>query len=536
MFIEFNNYPRDQLIETDVCIIGAGAAGISLAQALQGSHLDVCLLETGRMTPEIAHIQLASPANRTGDYFTAGCRLRQFGGTTNHWAGNSMPLDEIDFSYREWVPHSGWPIDRATLEPWYEQANRLVGAGLYAYTREQMTDPNWPFPNPDFELLRDVYWRISPDPTGFSRIYRDTFEEDENIRVFLNATVTMLHANPSASTVEAATIKSIEGNSAKIKARYFVVAAGCMETSRLLLASNEIQHEGLGNDTDMVGRFFMMHPHVDIGRIVELDSTFTKLFNRHTHGGAEIIAGISPSPASQRTEQILNSGIQLEGIPDTGSGYYAFRKMSTDIKKVYQGWQLDMENIDFSDEFGDWMWAALADIDSVLGGLWERYNNPRFQGNLQRSVANIYVQSEQAPNPDSRITLSDKLDTLGVPKMIQDCRVLPIDKRTLRVTGELLGRELGLMGTGRVQLAEWLLNHDRKWNRGIWGGCHHMGTTRMSATAADGVVDANCKLHSLDNTFVASSSVFSTGGHANPTITIVALALRLADHLKTQSV
>ncbi|MDP7418705.1 MAG: GMC family oxidoreductase, partial [Gammaproteobacteria bacterium] len=194
-------------------------------------------------------------------------------------------------------------------------------------------------------------------------------------------------------------------------------------------------------------------------------------------------------------------------------------------------WEYGFE-YELREDFDDLVWLALKDFDSVVRGGWERLWDEKYEGEFLRTEADIYVQSEQAPNPASRITLGEDMDSLGVPRMVQDCRILPIDKRTLRVTGELLGQDLALQGFGRVKLGDWLLDDSIEWDRTIWGGCHHMGTTRMSATDADGVVDSDCRLHSVDNTFVASGGVFSTGGYANPTLSIVALALRLSDHIK----
>jgi choline dehydrogenase-like flavoprotein len=532
VFIDFASHPSGKLIEADVCVIGAGAAGISIAHALIGSKLDVCVIETGGLTTEAVNQALAATTTGYGDYGTRGCRLRMYGGTTNHWAGQSMPLDTLDFDERAWVPFSGWPIDRETLEPWYEAANTMVDAGVYAYTKESMSDGSWPFPELDFKLLKDVYWRIPLNATEFGENYRGDLERAENIRIYLNATVTALHASDDASAVETATIREHEGNTATVRAHYFVVAAGAMESTRLLLASNDVVPTGLGNQTDMLGRFFMMHPHVDIGQVMDISPQFVPYFSRHVHGGAKIIAGISPGRDIQEKERILNGGIELTGIPDNTTGYYALRKLYYDFLHAQRQWDND-KDIKFSDEFDDWVWQALLNLDSTLSGVWERSQNREVQDYFTPGIANIFLQSEQAPNPDSRITLSSDVDSLGVPRMNQDCRILPIDKRTLRVSGELLGRELGRLGAGRVKLVDWLYDDNQKWDRAIWGGCHHMGTTRMSETPATGVVDANCKLHTVDNTYVASGSVFTTGGHANPTITIVALALRLADHLES---
>jgi len=410
----------------------------------------------------------------------------------------------------------------------------MLGAGIYAYTKDALSSDDWPFPNIDFNLLEEVYWRVSPNATAFSGNFRDDLENSENVTVFLNATATALHADPSGKTVKSATIKEPDGKTATVRARYFIVAAGALESARLLLASQDVMPDGLGNDHDIVGRFFMMHPHVDLGKAVGLDDQMSSYFTDYMQGGAELIPGFRPSVDSQRDNRILNGAITLEPVVDNISGYYSIKRISKDLTRSYRSLRYGVGSPELSDEFGDWVLRALTDIDSTVGGLWKNATDATYEGEYASGIANIYVQAEQAPNPDSRITLSDEADILGVPMLNQDCRVLPIDKRTLVMLGELFGRELGLLNAGRVQLAEWLLDDSVTWDRQMWGGCHHLGTTRMSESATDGVVDANCKLHNIDNTYVASSSVFTTGGYANPTISIVALALRLAEHIQSK--
>jgi choline dehydrogenase-like flavoprotein len=532
MFIDFRDHPRDEQIETDICVIGAGAAGLALTQALANSPLDVCLLETGGMSHETAYTQLAKAKRSQGDYFTNACRARQFGGSTSHWGGYSIPLDKVDFERRAWVAHSGWPISRADLAPWYVPANKLVGAGAFEYTKAQMAAALWPYPDLDLKFFEDTYFRRSLDPIGYSLPFKEKFEDAPNVRVFLHATVTLLHADSSVHATEYAVVKDLGGNTARVKARYFVVAAGALESARLLLASNDVQPAGLGNQTDQVGRYFMMHPHVDIGRVVDMDKQLLKLFDSYRHGGVDVIAAIRPNPATQREQRILNASLRFEALPDYQSGYYAIGQLQPEIIKRYYAWRLGID-YELRDDFGELVWMALSDLDSIVAGLWAKRQDPGFQGNILRTEANLFVQSEQAPNPASRVTLEERRDDLGVPMMVPEARILPIDKQTLVAIGELLGRDLAMLGAGRVQLNEWLLDSSIEWDNAMWGGCHHMGTTRMTASDADGVVDKNCKLHTVDNTFIAGGSVFTTSGFANPTLSIVALALRLADHLKS---
>jgi len=139
---------------------------------------------------------------------------------------------------------------------------------------------------------------------------------------------------------------------------------------------------------------------------------------------------------------------------------------------------------------------------------------------------------QRAPNPDSRVTLSTEKDALGVPRARLDWRVTPLDKHSMRTFYQLLGREMGRTNTGRVQMKDWLLSDDMSWPSFISGGWHHMGTLRMSTDPKEGVTDPDCRVHGISNLYIGGAAVYPTAGAVNPTLTLVALSLRLADHLK----
>ncbi|MGH8655353.1 MAG: GMC family oxidoreductase [Gammaproteobacteria bacterium] len=184
------------------------------------------------------------------------------------------------------------------------------------------------------------------------------------------------------------------------------------------------------------------------------------------------------------------------------------------------------------DEFGEKLWRVITDLDSVAEGLYERARGRRYRP-LGKEII-LYVQSEQQPNPDSRISLSEQHDQLGLRKIKVDWRCTELDKRTIRVATQLIGEEFGRLGLGRIKLHDWLLADNAEWREDLWGFGHHMGTTRMVDDPNNGVVDKNCRVHTMENLYIAGSSVFPTGGYVNPTLTIVALALRLSDQLKAK--
>jgi hypothetical protein len=231
-----------------------------------------------------------------------------------------------------------------------------------------------------------------------------------------------------------------------------------------------------------------------------------RLFVAFRSNGFDRRASVGPSAALQRRHEILNCSATLDPSPDPATGYGGLRHIWRDLRAGQ--WPA---------ELGENLWRVISDLDSMASaGNW----------------MSLYMRSEQAPDPDSRVTLSESRDRLGLRKAVVDWRLADIDKRTVLVAAKLIGEEFARSGFGRLRLPDWLVTPDAPWPHELWGGCHHMGTTRMSDSSSTGVVDRNCRMHTVGNVYVAGSSVYPTAGYANPTLTIVALALRLADHLK----
>jgi choline dehydrogenase-like flavoprotein len=286
-----------------------------------------------------------------------------------------------------------------------------------------------------------------------------------------------------------------------------------METPRVLLHSNDVQTEGLGNSNDMVGRYFMMHPHGDIGTVVYDSPEFIPQLIRQKEGDVEIISIVGLTEKTQISEQLLSSSIQIVPIPDPDSGHAAAKRITKDLKKL-----------EWPDDFGEDLWQVLSDLDSVATGT---------TGNVGPSgSARMWVQSEQAPNPDSRIILDEEIDALGMRKLAVDCRLQEIDHQTIKRLGQLYGNEVARLGLGRVKLTDWVDSDSMVWPEELESGCHHLGGARMSTNPTEGVVDTNLRVHGIDNLYIASSAVFPTGSDVNPTISIVALSLRLTEHLR----
>ncbi len=495
-----------KVYETDVCIIGAGAAGITLARELANTDVQCLLLESGDFELDVDTQRLAD-AEQAGLQSNRVCRLRYFGGTTNHWGGWCAPLNEQDFAERAWVPYSGWPISFSDVEKYYPAAQAICELGAYRYTPQALSTNERDFARFSTERLTARFYQFSDPPTRFGATYRDELKAASNITLLLQANVISLEADADADHVHAAKLRALDGSIGEVRARRFVLACGAVENARLLLLSNGVEPGGLGNRNGLVGRYFMQHPHLAAATLQtgEVDA-LEFLFAKHTAGDATVRASLSPSAAEQAERRMLNCAATLDRTPDPVTGYGALRYVWRDLRK------------------GQWPEDLAARIRRALG-------DPSSIADSDQLMT-LYMRSEQAPHPDSRVTLSDAVDALGLRRARIDWRLTDTDRRTIAEGAEAIGDALSDMGLGRVRLAPWLLEANADWPTELWGGCHHMGTTRMSHTAESGVVDQQCRVHGVDNLYVAGSSVFPTGGYANPTLTIVALALRLAEHLR----
>lgn len=523
MFEDLSRLPAGSEIHSDICIIGGGAAGITVARALADAGVKVCLIEAGGFEEDEAGQALYRGTTAGFHYppLDSG-RLRYFGGSTNHWTGYCCPLSDIDLRDRAWLPFAGWPLTSTELAPFYQAAQRICQLGRFAY------DPAaWPTPTAFPSLLPEKLvaglWQFSP-PTRFGDVYREDLRRADNLRVLLNANAIELLTDAAGRTVTAAAIQPLRGNEASlVRARTFVLACGGIENARLLLLSNRANPQGLGNDNDVLGRFFMDHLEVVTATgFLNLDNP--PPFAGFAADGIAMLPALALSEPAQEGAGILNCAASIEPPrDDRPSGYLALRRTVRSLLRgqAPEDWDRDMRSV-------------LMDLDGVASGMLHRVLGGPRRMPATRSGMAIVVRSrcEQAPDPDNRVSLTDERDALGLRKVKLHWRVGAIERQTLRHVTRLVGEELGRLGIARIRIADWL-NTDQEWPKFMNQGFHHMGTTRMCTDPRDGVVDPNCRVHGVDNLYVAGSSVFPTSGYAPPTLTIVALALRLAAHLRT---
>ncbi|MFY7920956.1 MAG: GMC oxidoreductase [Gemmatimonas sp.] len=515
MHTDARTLPADHTLNGDLCIVGAGAAGIALALDFIGRPERVILLEGGGFDREEALQRLYRGDIIGRPYYPLeAARLHYFGGTTGHWGGYCSPLDAIDFEARPWVPHSGWPLSRATLDPFYARAHPLLDLGPYAYDVPQWQQGDArrePLPL-DRTVLHEKLWQFSA-PTRFGSKFHDPIVQATNVHLYTHANVVQVEANESASAIDAVTVRHFNGQTLTVRAKRFVLACSTMQNVRLLLASHARAAAGLGNRHDQVGRFFMEHVEMP-GGSVHLTRPQSMLLYAHDFGVTKARAELRLSDAQQRDRQLLNATVALEAPPEQGEARSTFELEPPDVVEGFRRDTRDSLPSDYR--------AAAGAYDAASIKL--------------RPTFSLVIRQEQAPNAASRVTIGRETDALGVPRVRFDWQLTPLDKRSLRTLYTSVGREFGRLGIGRIQLRDWVREDDEHWPALVSGGWHDIGGTRMHADPRYGVVDADCRVHGLANLFLAGAGVFPTAGAANPTLTIVALALRLGDHLRSHPV
>ncbi len=492
MLVDARELADAETRSADLCIVGGGAAGIAIARELAHRGVSVILLESGGLdyedeTQDLYRGQESGRLLRENKIYLTTSRLRYFGGTTNHWTGWCRPLDPGDFEDRPWIAGSGWPFPFEDLLPFYKRAAELVEIEDFDYPLAERATGGRQVLLAESPRVETRVYHYSP-PTRLAQKHRELFESAPRLTLLLHANLTKIEVNAAGTAVERVTARTLEGTRVRVEAKHFVLATGGVENARILLN----QSSGLGNRNDLVGRFFVDHPHVHAGyAVLSVPRSALALYQRHSDPdlGHDIMGAFFLSEETQREHELQNVGIQL--------------------------YLQDLERAE----------AFTRDLaESVL-----RLDSLGREAPEAATYALVYLRSEQTPNPESRVTLAEETDALGLRRARLDWHIQPRDRDGMRRSLEILARELGRFSLGRMQI---FFEEDGDWPTESRGGDHHVGTTRMHRDPKQGVVDENCRVHGVENLFIAGSSVFPTSGAANPTLTLLALSLRLADRLR----
>ncbi|MBS1509718.1 MAG: GMC family oxidoreductase [Bacteroidetes bacterium] len=513
MHIDARHIDNQSIIEGDICIVGAGAAGISIALEWMNTPYKVILLEGGGFEYD-DQVQELYNGKLTGQpYFPMkASRLHYFGGSTGHWGGMCSTFDAIDFEKRDWVHNSGWPITLKDIEPFHARVNPILDLGpnewdVKYWLKKRPTLKALPL---DEKVIWSKMWQYSP-PTRFGTKYKDTIVNATNIHLYTYANVVDIVAAENIASIKEVTVKNYTGKEHTVRARYFVMACCSIQNARVLLASNKQAPKGLGNDNDLVGRYFMEHPHVESGELWLPNSDTLDLYRMGK--GVTESAELAVAAEKQRELKIMNGTISLTPLEFTKNRISNIKMWSADDPR---------KSLDSFQKYNSLDKRSFFERHFMPSKLYKAYG--------------LLTRMEQMPNPESRVVLSDEKDALGVPRANLNWERSPIDKSTVTTIIKTFAEEIGRSGVGRVRIPDFMLDKNTQDipTELVSGGWHQMGTTRMSDDPKTGVVDINCKIHGISNLFVAGASCFTTGGAVNPTYTCVAFSLRLSDHLKVQ--
>jgi choline dehydrogenase-like flavoprotein len=528
LIIDGRSIPNDFSVHGDVCIVGGGPAGISLALRLaERGQKRVVILESGGLVFDPASQALAQGETTGLPYYPLHeTRVRMLGGSSQSWGGICTPLDPPSMEQRSWVPGGGWPFPSDTLDPYLGDA--LVRCGITPEARSANEAAHarklaeWPL---DASVLEPVLIHFGR-PIRFGTHYRENLASAGRVDVHLNSTVTEIVAGEGGSGITEVVVRCVEGPTYRVSANVFVLAGGGVENARLLLASRGRHADGIGNARGMVGRCFMEHPRVATRYRVRPGRTALGRFIGDGAAGTLRFSRVQIAPPVQRHEELLawHANLYVGYVGQDSPAWPSVRRIAIATRSPWN------ESPFFQDGGGGRNRLRSSDVKAVLrrpaAGFLGAVGAVAHPAPLRRWLE-IVDSVEQVANPENRIELTTERDALGVPRVRTTWQVGPAEERTHRRSLEILLAQLERIEPG-ISTAN--LDGD-PWPRDIVGTWHHVGATRMSADPAMGVVDADARVHGIDNLHIVGSSVFSVSASTSPTVAIVQLAHRLGDHL-----
>jgi len=528
MILDANSDDIENRGRFQVCIVGSGPAGMTIGLELSRAGYQVVVLEGGGLEYDDASQNMyeGTSVGRSLPLGLRDSRMRFLGGSSNCWAGGCGTLDPIDLESRPWVLHSGWPIERKDIDPYYARAEKYLDIQDFFFEKNDLLQNANEQLSFDAAKL-DVKYLLFNE-TGrmtFGYHYRKEIDESKTLTIITHCNVAKFMEDSVSDRVDNVLFRNTNGKIFTLKADLFVLACGGIENPRVLLNSRDKNAGGVGNGKDLVGRFFMDHVISTIATVMPLAASEKLDFltwgesNTVPLPFSPYIAYLTLGPDIQQKERCLNSGLFLS---TQEAPFSPGLRAAIFLKNALRDGNFDRIRAEY---FTD----ILSNLGEVTAGFYEWIRNRR----LPKSRIAVKFQAEQAPNPNSRVTLAEKKDIFGMNMAQLDWRFSEIDRTSLNVPLRVLSQEFGRLGLARVKLDNWVAENATEYPETLdfRGGFHHTGTTRMGSTPSTGVVDRDCRVFEVRNLFVAGSSVFPTNGWVNPTFTIVALAIRVSDTL-----
>ena len=516
--IDLQSLPSGSELHSDLLIVGGGIAGLVLADALRGSARHVDLLEAGGVHEDSKHQELYS-ADLAGIQhlgITEG-RFRVYGGSSTRWGGQLLPLAGHDFDVRPHVPESGWPLNPSELTSYLKRCEDLLAVNHAPFDGSLIEYLPTPGPHPSSPDLQSRFSKWAPfSRRNVATTLGSRCESDPNTRVFLHAGVTQLELEVGGCRVQSLKVSNFCGGQFTFTAREVVLAAGTIETTRLLLAS------GIGNCNDQVGRWF--HDHLSIKAATlypECRRSFLERYAPWFIGSTRHTIKLESTAGWQDREACLNvmGHLVFETPPNSSFAWLRQQLQARQLQRNSTRAVLThcIENL--PSESLDLLYLAWKSV--VRRRRWCP----------SRAAITLCIDSEQQPNPDSRIILSPQRDSLGMPKVVVDWRWGESERHAFASYRNLFDHHWQTWNLGHIDW-HYSFERDTGWQDDVRDTYHMMGGTRMSINPQQGVVDPQLRVHGVPNLFVASCSVFPTGGSSNPTLTLMQLTLRLAEQLR----
>ena len=511
---------RDLLRETpspdfrpQICIVGAGAAGICLAVELSKQGKSVMLLEGGgrdieEEAQEPYHSEVVGHVHRgihTG-------RFRAHGGTTTRWGGQIYQLNPEDFERRDWIPASGWPITHAELEPFYERALNFEGLGNVIRNDADVWK-TLDLPEPSFSNLQSYLTRWCPEP-NFARLHAKTLETAENLQIWLHANALELILDNE--TARALRIRTQQGTEAFIQAEQFIICMGTIECIRFFLQPRA--GELPWNRSGLLGRHFQDHVDANAAQVLPRNRRqFAELFDNIFLRGFKYHPKVRLNPEDQRRARVLNCAATMSFSSDIDEALATTKATAKHLLRARFG------ELTAADVLHSVRHSPLLLRQATRYTLHHRVYNPA------SAEIRLRVHCEQRPDSESSIMLSNERDSIGLFRARLDWRISQLELATIRTFAEIAATSLTPIA--EIQPDPALLDDDPTFLDRCDDSNHHMGGMRMCASPNDGVVTPDLLLHGTRNVHVCSGAVFPTSGFSNPTHTVLALAMRLADRL-----
>lgn len=526
MIVDFQTATEELRLNGDICIVGAGPAGITLALELSKTGRSILLLEGGGLEfTEASQSLYAMPLANDIYPDPTTSRVRFFGGSSNHWEGSCRTFDPIDFERRSWVRYSGWPYSYDELRPYYERAFPYIQIPSAFTVDRKLANPLGKVGKSLRQAGFETRVNLHSPPTMFGYDYRDLIERHPRITLVVNANLTELIERADARAVTQANFVNFRKLRGTAAASYFVLALGGLETPRALLLSDRVTTGGIGNERGLVGRGLMDHPTVE-AMVMYPNAAFQRAWRdgQVYVNGEPLRLSVEATEAMLRRHQLTNARMP----PFKAPKMYTSEGIES-AHQIVKAWGGDTELKSIFPH----LWNVIKDADLVFEQ-WRRKRGeePWLDRGEEYGGFPIMMMIEQMPEVENRIELTGERDALGLRKGRIVWRLGSEEKEQAERLVKLFARRLGAKGLAYVRSFLAMDDTGRRFDEHLNFGHHHMGTTRASDNPRNGVVDGNQRVHGRENLYIAGSSVFPTGSHVPPTTTIVATTIRLADHLK----